>query len=116
VHRLSRNEWHCSAACVFWLVSAAPIRPHFNAKVQTSQDLVQAVLVSIQKSIIRFFSSIRPVLHYMNPLKKKKKYFCNNEAKQTNLNQASFLVICHDIISCVFESYMTCINTEYVEF
>jgi hypothetical protein len=40
VHRLSRNECHCSGARVFWMVNAAPIRPHFKAKVQTSQDLL----------------------------------------------------------------------------
>lgn len=117
MHRVSSNGCHYSAARVFWMVSAAPIRLHFSAKVQTSQDLVQVVLVSTQESIIRLFSSVRPVLNYIHPLKKKKKKdFCNNKANQRKLNQASFRVICHDIISSAIESYMTYINTEYVEF
>jgi hypothetical protein len=97
------------------MVSAAPIRPHFSAKVQTAQDLVQVVLVSTQESTVRFLWSVRPVSNYMHPLKKKKDFY-NNEAKWPKLNQASFRVICHDIISTAIESYMTYINTEYEEF
>ena len=116
MHRVSSNECHYSGARVFWMISAAPIRLHFSAKVQTSQDLVQVVLVSTQESIIRLFSSVKPVLNYIHPLKKKKKEFCNNKANQRKLNQASCRVIGHDIISSAIESYMTYINTEYVEF
>jgi len=83
LHRLSINECHCSGARVFWMVSAAPIRPHFSAKVQTSQDLVQVVLVSTQESIVRFFSSVRPVLNYMHPLKKRKIFVITKQNSQS---------------------------------